>query len=158
MQEAVGSVESRTADEAAATGGDMPLVRVQRIAEFRSQLRAFTSRSDHVARRWDLTPQRYLLLLMLAGAGDGSGKLSLTDIADRLSLSPNTATELVARAEEVGLVQRAQAAHDQRVMFISATEEGRRRLFGVLGETDRARAELATAFARLSRTFRDTAG
>lgn len=136
---------------------DFPIDRIQRVAEFRAQLRAFTRRSDEITRHWDLTPQRYLLLLMLVGAADGSGRLSLTDVAARLSLSPNTATELVTRAEELGLVRRTQADHDQRVVYVSATEEGERRLRGALGANARARAELNTAFTRLARSFRSTA-
>lgn len=135
---------------------DIPLERIQRVAEFRAQLRAFTRRSDEVARHWDLTPQRYLLLLMIVGAADGSGRLSLTEVADRLSLSPNTATELVTRAEELGLVRRAQADHDQRVVHVSATQEGERRLRGALDANERARAELNAAFTRLARSFRST--
>jgi DNA-binding MarR family transcriptional regulator len=136
---------------------ELPLDRIQRIAEFRAQLRAFTSRSDDVARRWALTPQRYLLLLMVAGAPDGTGKLSLTEIAERLHLSSNAATELVTRAEELGLVRRAQAAHDHRVVFVSATAEGKKRLVGAIEENERARSELNAAFARLARSFRDSA-
>jgi len=137
--------------------GELSLGRIQRIAEFRAQLRAFTSRSDEVARRWQLTPQRYLLLLMVVGSPDGAERLKLTEIAERLRLSPNTATELVTRAEELGLVQRAQADHDQRVVFVSATVEGKRRLVGAIEENERARSELNPAFARLARSFRDTA-
>ena len=135
---------------------DIPLDRIQRVAEFRAQLRAFTRRSDEVARHWELTPQRYLLLLMLVGAADGTGRLSLTDLAARLSLSPNTATELVTRAEELGLVRRTQADHDQRVVHVSATEEGERRLREALDANERARSEFNAAFARLARSFRST--
>jgi len=132
------------------------LDQIQRIAEFRAQLRAFLGRSDDVARRWGLTPQRHLLLLMIMGAADGSGRLSLTEIADRLSLSPNTVTELVARAEELGLVERSHAEHDQRVVYISLTEEGEQRLLGTLEENELARAEFNAAFSKLARVFRST--
>ena len=41
----------------------LSLDQIIRIASFRCRLRAFIRHSEQVARRWDLTPQRYLLLL-----------------------------------------------------------------------------------------------
>jgi DNA-binding MarR family transcriptional regulator len=131
----------------------MPLRRIMRIAEFRAAVRAFERHSEHVARRWDLTPQRYLLLLFVKGAADGSQRVSLTQLTQRLQLGANTVTELVARAEQAGLVQREQAEHDQRVVFISLTREGERRLLGALRESDDLRRELAAAFESLVAGF-----
>src|SRR5689334_24978863 len=99
---------TRKREQAAA----LSLERVIEIAEFRARLRAFLRHSEHVARRWDLTPQRYALLLAIKGAPDGSEQLTVTELARRLRLSRNSVTELVARAEEVGLVRRTQADHD----------------------------------------------
>jgi DNA-binding MarR family transcriptional regulator len=132
----------------------MPLERVMQIAEFRAGLRQFLRESEEVSRRWGLTPQRYLLLLQVKGAPDGSGRLSLTALADRLKVSPNTVTELVTRAEQAGLVRRERSGDDQRVVFVRLSEEGDRRLQGVLEESDGARRELIRSFEELQKTFK----
>jgi DNA-binding MarR family transcriptional regulator len=132
----------------------MPLERVIQIAEFRAGLRQFLRESEEVSRRWGLTPQRYLLLLQVKGAPDGSERLSFTALADRLKVSPNTVTELVTRAEQAGLVRRERSGDDQRVVFVRLTEEGERRLHGVLEESDGARRELIRSFEELQKTFK----
>src|SRR5436190_2556982 len=85
------------------------------VAEFRAALRAFLRRSERVARRCGLTPQRYLLLLMIRGAADGSGQSTVTELAERLQLAQSTVTELVRRAENAGLIAREQSHTDARV-------------------------------------------
>jgi DNA-binding MarR family transcriptional regulator len=137
--------------------GDIDLDRIIRIADFRAEMRTFISRSDDVSRRWGLTPQRYLLLLMIKGAPDRSQRLSFTELADRLKLSRNSVTELVTRAEELGLVKREPADHDARVVYVGLTEDGNRRVCGALKDSDEFRREIAAAFARLTRAFRGAA-
>jgi DNA-binding MarR family transcriptional regulator len=132
----------------------MPLERVMQIAEFRAGLRRFLRESEEVSRRWGLTPQRYLLLLQVKGAPDGSERLSFTALAERLKVSPNTVTELVTRAEQAGLVRRERSGGDQRVVFVRLTEDGERRLLGVLEESDEARRELIGSFEELQKTFK----
>jgi DNA-binding MarR family transcriptional regulator len=132
----------------------MPLERVMQIAEFRAGLRRFLRESEEVSRRWGLTPQRYLLLLQVKGAPDGSERLSFTSLAERLKVSPNTVTELVTRAEQAGLVRRERSGGDQRVVYVRLTEEGERRLLGVLEESDEARRELIGSFEELQKTFK----
>jgi DNA-binding MarR family transcriptional regulator len=131
----------------------MPLERVMQIAEFRAGLRRFLRESEEVSRRWGLTPQRYLLLLQVKGAPDGSERLSFTALAERMKVSPNTVTELVTRAEQAGLVRRERSGADQRVVFVRLTEEGERRLLGVLEESDEARRELIGSFEELQKSF-----
>ena len=87
-----------------AVQSDPTLQDVIAVAEFRSALRHFLRRREKIARRSGLTPQRYLLLLMIKGAPDGSEQSTVTELADRLQLAQSTVTELVRRAEEVGLV------------------------------------------------------
>src|SRR5438105_718045 len=60
------------------------------VAEFRSALRRFLRRSELVADSCGLTPQRYLLLLMVKGSPDGSGRSTVTELSDRLQLAQST--------------------------------------------------------------------
>ena len=98
------------------------------VADFRAALRTFLRQSERVARQSGLTPQRYLLLLMIKGAPDGSGESTVTELARRLQLAQSTVTELVSRAEESGLVERRQSGRDGRVAYLRLTAEGERRL------------------------------
>src|SRR5437764_8479647 len=98
------------------------------VADFRAALRSFLRQSERVARRSGLTPQRYLLLLMIKGAPDGSGQSTVTELARRMQLAQSTVTELVSRAEESGLVEREQSGRDGRVAYLRLTTEGDRRL------------------------------
>ena len=98
------------------------------IAEFRSALRRFLRRTEKVAREAGLTPQRYLLLLMVKGAPDGSEMSTVTELSERLQLAQSTVTELVGRAEQAGLLIRRPSEVDARVVHVSLTEEGELRL------------------------------
>ena len=109
------------------------------VAEFRAALRGFLRTSERNARAAGLTPQRYLLLLMIKGAPDGSEQSTVTELAERLQLAQSTVTELVSRAEEIGLVERERSSDDGRIAFLRLTDEGERRLAQVVHE-QRARA------------------
>ena len=98
------------------------------VAEFRSSLRSFLRKTERIARQAGLTPQRYLLLLMVKGASDGSEQSTVTELSERLQLAQSTVTELVSRAEEAGLLAREQSQADARVAHLRLTEEGERRL------------------------------
>jgi DNA-binding MarR family transcriptional regulator len=100
----------------------------QQAAELRAALREFLRASEQTARQNRLTPQRYGLLLMIKGAPDGSEQSTVTELARRLQLAQSTVTELVRRAEAAGLVERESSAIDGRVVYLSLTEEGERRL------------------------------
>jgi len=122
---------------------------VVHVAQFREALRRFLRRSERVARGSGLTPQRYLLLLMIKGAPDGSEQSTVTELADRLQLAQSTVTELVSRAEEVGLVEREPSASDGRVAYLRLTAEGERRLGRAFTDLGVERRELRQAFAHL---------
>lgn len=120
------------------------------VAEFRAALRQFLRRSERTARRCGLTPQRYLLLLMIKGAPDKSEQSTVTDLSERLQLAQSTVTELVRRAEESGLVQRKQSAYDGRVANLSLTEEGEQRLLQAFTDLAEERRHLREAFAHIN--------
>lgn len=132
----------------------MPLDRIVRIAEFRSQLRSFLRHSERRCLSLGLTPQRFLLLLMIDGSPDGSRRASFTELAARLQLERNTVTELCARAEEAGLIAREASALDKRVVYLRLTKEGDRLLQRALAETSDVRRELGDAFELLASAFR----
>ncbi len=106
----------------------------RRAAETRSALRRFLRLSEQVARKHRLTPQRYVLLLMIKGAPDGSERSTVTDLAERLQLAQSTVTELVRRAEGVGLISREPSSKDGRVAYLSLTPEAERRLAGAVSD------------------------
>jgi len=120
------------------------------VAEFRAALRSFLRQSERIARRSGLTPQRYLLLLMIKGAPDGSELSTVTELARRLQLAQSTVTELVSRAEEAGLVARAQSGMDGRVAHLRLTGEGERRLRACLTTLDVERRQLRDAIESLT--------
>jgi|SRR5579884_288370 len=97
-------------------------------ADLRAALRRFLRESERVAQRAGLTPQRYLLLLMIKGAPDRSEQTTVTELAERLQLAQSTVTELVTRAIEQDQVARTQAAHDRRIGYLRLTPEGERLL------------------------------
>ena len=119
------------------------------VAEFRAALRSFMRTSERNARAAGLTPQRYLLLLMIKGAPDGSEQSTVTELAERLQLAQSTVTELVSRAEEIGLVERKRSSDDGRIAYLRLTDEGERRLADVFSSNARERGALAQAFDHL---------
>ena len=117
-----------------------------RVAEFRAALRRFLRITERNARDAGLTPQRYLLLLMIKGAADHSEQSTVTELADRLQLAQSTATELVRRAEEIGLVDRERSSVDGRITHLRLTPEGERRLRATFTSNASERQTLLDAF------------
>jgi len=131
-----------------------PTVRdVIAVADFRAALRQFLRRSERVARVCGLTPQRYLLLLMIKGSPSGSEQSTVTELAERLQLAQSTVTELVRRAEEVGLIEREQSQQDARVAHLRLTEEGEERLMRSFTELAKERDQVRHAFAHLDQSL-----
>ena len=122
---------------------------VARVAEFRAALRQFLRQSERNARSAGLTPQRYLLLLMIKGAADRSEKSTVTELAERLQLAQSTVTELVRRAEETGLVERERSPADGRIAHLRLTDEGERRLAESFTNNESERRALREAFRHL---------
>src|ERR671934_2071747 len=120
-----------------------------RAAEFRAALRRFLRKSERISRSSGLTPQRYLLLLMIKGAPDGSEQSTVTELAENLQLAQSTVTELVRRAEEAGLVERNASSEDGRVAYLRLTAEGEKRLAQSFTSNESERRALRDAFRHL---------
>jgi DNA-binding MarR family transcriptional regulator len=112
-------------------------------------LRTFLRRSERIARKSGLTPQRYLLLLMVKGAPGGDERSTVTELAQRLQLAQSTVTELVSRAEGAGLIAREQSRTDARVAHLRLTREGERRLELAFTALGTERAHLRDVIAQL---------
>ena len=115
------------------------------VANFRAALRRFHRQSEQTARRCGLTPQRYVLLLMVKGAPDGSESSTVSELAERLQLAQSTVTELVTRAAEVGLLDRRPSSSDARITHLVLTAEGERRLGCAVAHLSEERYALAEA-------------
>lgn len=120
-----------------------------RIAAFRAVIRSFLRTSEQLARDAGLTPRRYLLLLMIKGAPDGSEQSTVTELAERLQLAQSTVTELVGRAERAGLVERERSEKDLRVAHLRLTDEGEWRLARSARSLEEQRHELRRRLAEL---------
>ena len=130
-----------------------PAADVVAVAEFRAALRRFMRVSERNARGAGLTPQRYLLLLMIKGAPDGSQQSTVTELADRLQLAQSTVTELVGRAEETGLIERERSVDDGRIAHLRLTAEGERRLAESFTSNAAERTALRNAFGHLDESI-----
>jgi DNA-binding MarR family transcriptional regulator len=126
-----------------------PTAEFAQVANFRAALRAFLRKAERNARMSGLTPQRYLLLLMIKGAPNGRESSTVTELAERLQLAQSTVTELVSRAEEIGLIEREQSDSDGRVTNLRLTDEGERRLMKAFTTNEQERQELRAAIAHL---------
>jgi MarR family transcriptional regulator, organic hydroperoxide resistance regulator len=96
------------------------------LALFRVLVRAIREHYRHVEERASLGGAQLWALSEVAAA-DG---LSIGELARRLAIHISTASNLVGRLEELGLVERARGPGDQRVVRVAATEAGRRTLRG----------------------------
>jgi DNA-binding MarR family transcriptional regulator len=129
--------------------GSLSAAEVARVAEFRAALRRFLRTTERNAQAAGLTPQRYLLLLMIKGAPDMSEQSTVTELAEQLQLAQSTVTELVSRAEESGLVERKRSTADGRIAHLRLSKEGERRLALAFSSNESQRKALGQAFESL---------
>jgi len=86
---------------------------------------------------------------MIKGAQDHSERSTVTELAERLQLAQSTVTELVSRAEDVGLVARERSSEDGRIAHLRLTDEGERRLAQSFTSNESERRALLDAFSHL---------
>ena len=109
------------------------------VAQLRGSLRDFAAATDDVAARHRLTTRQYDLCLLIASH---EGSLIGRDVAEALHLSANTASELISRAVQEGLVKRNASTRDTRVKPLSLTREGRKRFLATFNDLRPERARL----------------
>jgi DNA-binding MarR family transcriptional regulator len=125
------------------------LDRVIQVAEFRTALRRFLRQNERVAAQHGLTPQRYLLLLMIKGAPGGSQRSTVMELTERLQLAQHTVTELVGRAERTGLIRREWSTSDRRVAYLRLTAKGEHKFAASFRDLDADRQSLSTLVAAI---------
>ena len=105
------------------------------LAGFRHALRQFATYSEAAARQAGLTPQQHQAMLAIR-AGPG-GTLHVGKLAERLLLRPHSASELVQRMVEQGLVGRQTGKEDKRQVSLRLNEHGER-ILEYLSQSHRA--------------------
>ena len=95
----------------------------QRLLRFRTALRRFDQWSREAAESHGLTHAQHQLLLAIRGF-DGPDGPTIGDVADALLIKHHTASGLIDRAQEVGLVERRKDTQDSRRVRLELTKQG----------------------------------
>lgn len=114
-------------------------------AEFRLQLLAFQRRTEQATSRFGLTPERYLLLLLLRVAELHGSTVTVTSLTEPFRMTQSSVSRLVAGALDACLVERKADARDRRRQHLVLTPAGRRRLERTFDALTADRAALVSA-------------
>lgn len=115
----------------------------------RTALHSFLGQSKRITRAHGLTAERYLLLLFVKVASDDGPGITVSELSSRLHLAQSGVTQLVRRAENLGLVKRELSSHDARIRHLRLTAEGERRLRATVIALGEERARLISALTQL---------
>jgi DNA-binding MarR family transcriptional regulator len=94
-------------------------------ADFRYAMRRFSRFSELQARREGITPQQHLVLLLIRGH-PSYPEVSIGEIAERMQIKHHSASLLIERTLQRGLVTRQTDEVDRRRALVSLTDEGQR--------------------------------
>lgn len=138
---------------ASAPEGRLTKAEYERLANLRYVLRRFARLTELEARKVDLTPQQYQLLLAIKGF-PGRDWVSITELAERLQIRHNAVIGLVNRAAQRNLVRREHDPEypDRRIVKVSLTQEAEnclRKLAAAL-RSERQRVRMAAVEADLN--------
>ncbi|HWB22096.1 MAG TPA: MarR family transcriptional regulator [Gaiellaceae bacterium] len=122
----------------------------ERAASLRLALQEFLRSSERITRAHGLTAERYQLLLSIKVASLRGDEVTVSDLASSLDLAKSTVTQLVRRAEDLGLIRRELSGSDARIRFLRLSEEGERRLTGAVTELGEERLRLISLLAPLA--------
>lgn len=100
-------------------------------ADFRCAVRRFLSFAEKQARAAGVTPQQYVLLLVVRGHA-GYPNVTIGNIAEMLQVRHHSASLLVDRSVKRGLLHRRGDTVDRRRAFVSLTDEGQQILDTIL--------------------------
>ena len=114
-------------------------------AGLRIQLLSFQRRTQEITRRHGITPERYLLLLLVHTDSLGGARSTVTALCPPLQMTQSSVSRLVAGAVRAGLLRRELDEDDRRRTYLSLTPKGRARLDAALSELGPERTKLAEA-------------
>jgi DNA-binding MarR family transcriptional regulator len=98
------------------------------LAEFRWLLRQFLAFSEAEALDAGLSPQQHQALLAIKGFGE---RITIGDLAERLSIRHNSAVGLVDRLEKMRLLTRQVDPADGRRVTLALTDDAEKLLAGL---------------------------
>jgi DNA-binding MarR family transcriptional regulator len=130
-------------------GGDRKRASFREAAEVRAALQSFLRRSEQLTRANGLTSERYQLLLFVKVAGEDGDGATVGELSRRLELAQSSVTQLVRRAEDLGLLRRELSSRDARVHYLRLTDEGERRLAAAVEALRGERERLISLLSRL---------
>lgn len=93
------------------------------VAQARYVLRKVFRIVEEQAKKSGLDPLAHQLLIQIYGSPEMT--LQVSQIANRLDITPSFSSSLVRMLVEKGLVERRRAEHDQRVTYVAITPQGR---------------------------------
>jgi DNA-binding MarR family transcriptional regulator len=96
----------------------------RKLAWFRYTLRKFLGFSERAARSHGVTPQQHQLMLGIAGF-TGTGRATVSELAEFLQERHHGVSELVGRAAACGLVRKRNDTKDRRYVFVYLTPRGK---------------------------------
>lgn len=122
----------------------------RRLLAFRNAWRRFDQWSREAAQGHGLTHAQHQLLLAIRGSATAGGP-TVGEIADALLVRHHTATELIDRAEELGLVRRVRQREDLRRVHLALTDLGAERIADLTAVHVEELRRLAPVFDALAR-------
>jgi len=118
-------------------------------SDFRYAMRRFSRFSELQARQEGITPQQHLLLLMVRGHASYP-RVTIGDIAERLQVKHHSASLLVERTLQRGLITRVTDDQDRRRALVALTLQGQEVLDRITRANRRELGRLEDQFFRLS--------
>jgi DNA-binding MarR family transcriptional regulator len=119
-------------------------------AALRAGLRRFSHASDEVLRGYGLTNERYELLLAIKDLAQRGIPATVSTLTEALGGAQVSVTQLVRRAEDAGLLERAVAPDDARIRHLHLTRHGSRQLQTALTALAEERSRLTSILSELS--------
>lgn len=98
---------------------------IEKLADFRYQLRRYERISENIAREEGLTALQYVLLLQIRGY-PGRDWATIGELAERLQAQHHGVVALISRCEQRGLVERRTSETDRRQVEVRLLPEGER--------------------------------